>query len=141
MEMILLDWTRMGKSYCLAGVVRRDGGCRVVRPLLARDRDEPLRTVGWSSYLLDGHARWEIFELIGPRETVAEPPHLEDLWVRTIRPQRQVAPPAWRREILSATTAGCGEAVFGTPLTMTRAAAYLQPGTGRRSLATIVVPS
>ncbi|HXG11727.1 MAG TPA: 3-oxoacyl-[acyl-carrier-protein] synthase III C-terminal domain-containing protein [Gemmataceae bacterium] len=33
MDMILLDWTRMGKSYCLAGVVAERGRYRVVRPL------------------------------------------------------------------------------------------------------------
>src|SRR5262245_57022886 len=66
MEMILLDWTRMGKWYCLAGVVEQGGTFRVVRPLLAKFRAAPVRNVGWSAYLLDGHARWEIFELIAP---------------------------------------------------------------------------
>jgi hypothetical protein len=36
MEMILVDWTRKGKSYCLADAVTERGGWRVVRPLQAK---------------------------------------------------------------------------------------------------------
>ena len=36
--MVLLDWTRMGKMYCLAGVVQQNGQLRVVRPLPADNR-------------------------------------------------------------------------------------------------------
>ena len=53
MDMILLDWTRMGKTYCLAGAVVQDGRYRVIRPLLARYHDAPVRNVGWSAYQLD----------------------------------------------------------------------------------------
>jgi hypothetical protein len=139
--MILLDWTRMGKTYCLAGAVRDGGRLRMVRPLLVRFRDAPVRNVGWSPYLLDGHTRWEVFELVGPHAALPEAPHLEDLWVRSLRPQRCLAPVSQRREILAATVAPEGEPMFGGPLVATRAAAYLEPETGRRSLATVHVPA
>lgn len=139
--MILLDWTRMGRSYCLAGAVAEHGHYRVVRPLLVKHRDAPVRNVGWSAYQVDGHARWEIFELIGLQPAAPEPPHLEDLWVRTLRSRGALAPIAQRREVLAATTARLDEALFGVPLCSTRSAAYLLPGTGQRSLATVVVPS
>ena len=35
MEMILVDWTRMGKTFCVAGVVAEGPGWRTVRPLPA----------------------------------------------------------------------------------------------------------
>jgi hypothetical protein len=76
MDMILLDWTRMGKSYCLAGVIRQNGAFRVVRPLLTQHRDAPVRNVGWSPFLMDGHSRWEVFELIHPTPADSQPPHL-----------------------------------------------------------------
>lgn len=94
--MVLLDWTRMGRSYCLAGVVAEQGGYRVVRPLLARYRGAPVHNVGWSAFLLDGHSRWEIFELIGPTAATIEPPHTEDLWVKAIQSRRQLASPEQR---------------------------------------------
>lgn len=141
MEMILLDWTRMGKWYCLAGAVEQGGAVRIVRPLLAKFQDAPARNVGWSAYLLDGHARWEVFELIGERPTEPRPPHLEDLWVRALRSCRRLAPPEKRRAILAATAARPGEELFGVPLCPTRSAAYVAPGTGQRSLATVVVPA
>jgi hypothetical protein len=46
MEMILLDWTRMGKSFCLAGVVAEGRELRVVRPLLKCGWEAPVRNVG-----------------------------------------------------------------------------------------------
>jgi hypothetical protein len=140
MEMIVLDWTRMGQSYCLAGVVAERGGFRVVRPLLARYRDAPVRNIGWSPFLLDGHARWEVFELVRPEPADAEPPHVEDVWVQTLKPRHRTIPPGQRREVLAATMAVPGAPVFGTSLTLTLASAYLDPGTGRRSLATLAVP-
>jgi hypothetical protein len=139
--MILLDWTRMGRSYCLAGVIIDDLDVRIVRPLLARYRDVPVRNVGWSPYLLDGHARWDVFELIAPETPQAQPPHLEDCWVRTLRPLGRSAPPELRRSILAATAGRSGETLFGIPLTTTRSSAYLLPGSGQRSLATLLVPS
>jgi hypothetical protein len=141
MEMILLDWTRMAKSYCLAGAVAEAGSFRVVRPLLARIGGPPQRQGGWSAYLVDGYTRWEVFELIGPTPAVAEPPHLEDLWVRGLKRCGRLAPPDLRRAILDATTPPLGEPLFGAPLATTRTAAYLPPGTGRRSLATLRVPA
>jgi hypothetical protein len=139
--MILLDWTRMGGAYCLAGVVVERGEYRVVRPLLARHRHVPVRNVGWSPFLLDGHARWEVFELVEPLPAPPEPPHIEDLWVRTLKPRHRSIPPGQRRELLAATAAIPGSPVFGTPLTLTLGSAYLEPGTGCRSLATLTVPA
>jgi hypothetical protein len=136
--MILLDWTRMGKTYCVAGVIVEDLDVRVVRPLRAQFRDAPVRNVGWSPYLLDGHVRWEIFELIGATPAEAQPPHLEDLWVRDIRSRRRLASAEQRRAILAATAAGKGS-LFGEAMTTTRTGAYLPPGGGERSLATVLV--
>ena len=141
MDMILLDWTRMGRTYCLAGAVYQDKQWRIVRPLLTRFREGTVRNVGWSGYLMDGHTRWEIMELIGPQLTAPEPPHVEDLWVRALRSRRSSATPEQRRAILAATTAPAREPIFGSDLASTRTAAYLRPGTGKRSLATLVVPA
>ena len=55
--MILLDWTRMASSYCLAGAVLQDKQWRIVRPLPTKFRGAMVRNVGWSAYLMDGHAR------------------------------------------------------------------------------------
>jgi hypothetical protein len=140
MDMILLDWTRMGRSYCLAGAVLEGGRWRVVRPLLYKHRDAPVRNVGWSAYLLDGHQRWEVFELVRPEPAPPEGPHLEDLWVRDLRPRRRLASPAQRRAILEATVPPSGEPLFGLPLATTRTGAYLTPGEGQRSLTTVIVP-
>lgn len=141
MDMILLDWTRMGRSYCLAGALVEAGGIRIVRPLLAKHHDAPVRNVGWSAYLLDGHSRWEIFELLGPHAAAPEPPHLEDVWVRALRPRGRCASPGQRRDILKATVTEPGDAAFGAPLGTTRASLFLAPGTGRRSLTTLAVPA
>jgi hypothetical protein len=141
MEMILLDWTRMAKSYCLAGAVVEQGQVRIVRPLWAKYREAPVRNVGWSAYLLDGHCRWEILELIGPAAAAPEPPHLEDVWVRDLKARRKLAPPDLRRAILQATLAPPGEPLFGTPLVTNRTAACLPPNTGRRSLTSVMVPA
>ena len=88
---------------------------------------------------MEGHARWEIFELIGPQPAVSEPPHVEDLWVRAMRSRRRSALPEQRRAILAATRLSPQEPLFGIHLASTRTGAYLQPGTGTRSLATLVV--
>jgi hypothetical protein len=141
MDMVLLDWTRMGKWYCLAGAVSMAGAYRVVRPLLLKLHDAPMRNVGWSAWLLDGHSRWEVFEIVGPQPAPPDPPHLEDLWVRALRPRRRLATPAERRAILAATRAQPNEDLFGTPLATTRTAAHLLPGMGCRSLATLEVPA
>jgi hypothetical protein len=139
--MVLLDWTRMGKSYCLAGVVADGTGYRVIRPLPGRNRSSPVRNVGWSPFLMEGHTRWEVFELIAPEPARSEPPHTEDCWVRSLRPKRCVANVPMRQAILEATLLRQGEPLFGTPLSSTRASAYLAPGIGSRSLITITIPS
>jgi len=141
MDMILLDWTRMGKSYCLAGGVAEAGCFRMVRPLLTRHRHAPVRNVGWPPWSVQGHARWEMFELLDPRPAAPEPPHLEDVWVRAMRSRHRSAALEVRRALLKATEAEPGQPVFGVPLASTRSAMRLQPGVGQRSLATLVVPS
>lgn len=138
MDLILLDWTRMGRSYCLAGAVAHEGGYRIIRPILYKFRDAPVRNVGWSPYLLDGHQRWEVFEIIGPIATPPDPPHVEDLWVRGLRPRHRLAPREERQAILTATAAPPGELLFGTPFEPTRAVA-IGAATGHRSLITVVV--
>lgn len=140
MEMILLDWTRMGRTYCLAGAVAERGTYRVVRPIQTKARQAPVRNVGWSPYLFDGHSRWEVFELMDCETAPPEPPHLEDVWVRAMRSRKRLATPAERRAVLAATVKGDGD-LFGAPLTLTYAAAHLQPGSGTRSLATVLVPA
>ncbi len=139
--MILLDWTRMGKTYCLAGVVAEAGGYRVVRPLLKRDQNAPVRNVGWFPRLMEGRTRWEVFELIDPEPAVIQRPHTEDLWVRAMRSPRRSATSDERRAILQATIPTVNELIFGVPFITTRTGAYLRPGVGSRSLATLVVPS
>ena len=139
--MVLLDWTRMGKLYCLAGVVRQNGELRVVRPLPATQRTAPVRNIGWSPYLMDGHSRWDIFELLDPKPAEPSPPHLEDLWVRGLQTRHVSLDPALRRAILQATKVLPNAPWFGAPLTTTRTAAYLSPRTGQRSLATLHIPA
>jgi hypothetical protein len=139
MDFILLDWTRMGRSYCLAGAVFDQGRWRVLRPLLAKSRGAPVRNVGWSAFLMDGHCRWGMFELVGAVAASPEPPHVEDIWVRSLRPCRRLAAKELRQAILTATTVPFGEPLFGTPLASIRSGAYTQPGMGQRSLTTLVV--
>src|SRR5436190_898292 len=78
MEMILLDWTRMGRTYCVAGACNVNGQIRIVRPLPRSQRDAPVRNTGWSPFQMDGHSRWEVFELISPEVAPPQPPHRED---------------------------------------------------------------
>lgn len=137
--MVLLDWTRMGKQYCLAGVVQQNGQLRIVRPLPCAQRTAAVRNFGWPPFLMDGHSRWEIFELVDPKPAEPSPPHLEDLWVRNLKSRRSFAEPALRRAILQATLAQPGEPWFGAELTATRTSAYLAPRTGQRSLISLVV--
>src|SRR5436305_774044 len=139
--MVLLDWTRMGKSYCLAGIILQGGQTRVVRPLPARNRDASERKAGWPASLMDGRCRWEVFDLVGPEPAEPRPPHLEDVWVRGLRSRSGLVAPAQRRAILETTLAPGGEPLFGTPLKLTHTAAFLTPGTGGRSLASVVVPA
>lgn len=138
--MILLDWTRMGKTYCLTGVIVQNNEYRVVRPLQAAQRNNAIRNVGWSPFLLDGHCRWEIFELVQPEPAPPQPPHLEDIYVRELRSRGSLAGPEERRAILQATATPPGQALFGAPLLTTRTGAHLGPSEGMRSLASAVVP-
>jgi hypothetical protein len=140
MEMILLDWTRMGKSYCLAGVVIEKDRYPIIRPLPVKGRDAPVRNVGWSPYLLDGHRRWEGFELVGLQLAAPQPPHWEDAWVRSLRPRHRSLPTEQRRAILQATAVPPGEPVFGEALLRTYSSAYLPPRHGARILATLLIP-
>jgi hypothetical protein len=139
--MVLLDWTRMGKQYCLAGVVQHNGQLRVVRPLPMAQRAAAVRNVGWSPFLLDGHSRWEIFELTEPKPAAPSPPHLEDLWVRSLKSRRSFADCSLRRHILQTTLAQPDEPWFGAALTTTRCSAYLAPRSGQRSLVSLIVPA
>lgn len=139
--MVLLDWTRMGKQYCLAGVVQHNGQLRVVRPLPGAHRTAAVRNVGWSPFLMDGHSRWEIFELIDPKPAEPSPPHLEDLWVHSMKSRRILADCALRRAILQATLAQPDEPWFGAALATTRSCAYVVPRTSQRSLVSLVVPN
>src|SRR5262249_46720177 len=124
MNMILLDWTRMGGRYCLAGVVVEGSGVRVVRPMLVRGRGTNDRRSGWPAAALRGHRRWDMFELVGAELAATEPPHVEDHWVRTLRPLGRSASVNERRAFLEATTAPSGQPLFGTPLASTRASAF-----------------
>jgi len=140
-EMILLDWTRLGRTFCLAGVVLDDLTLRVLRPLPIKHRGAASRTVGWSPYLLEGHARWDVFELVKPEPANAAPPHAEDVWVRSLRPRRRSASKEQRRMILAATATNSSADLFGAVLAPSRANLFLEAGTGSRSLATLIVPS
>ncbi len=137
--MVLLDWTRMGRVFCLAGIVCERDRLRVVRPLPLYARSAPVRNVGWPPEFLNDRCRWEVFELVGPEAAEAQPPHLEDVWVQTLRPRQRMAPPDLRRGILQATQTPDDEPLFGAPLTPTRTSASLAPGAGCRSLVSVVV--
>jgi hypothetical protein len=140
-DLILLDWTRMGRLYCLAGAIIQDGQYRIVRPLPARGRDNPVPNQGWSPFLLDGHSRWEVFRLVRPEPAGAVAPHLEDVWVQALQPCRRLASRAERRAVLQATLGPADSPLFGPDLAHGHAGCYLEPGSGERSLASIVVPS
>jgi hypothetical protein len=139
--MLLIDWTRMGRLYCLAGAIYEGGQYRIVRPLAAKSHLDADRKLGWSPYLLDGHRRWEFFELIGPQLAKPDPPHLEDVWVRALESNHCSANRDLRQAVLAATAVKPGDPLFGVRLTSSRLAAYLRPGTGNRSLATLLVPA
>jgi hypothetical protein len=139
--MVLLDWTRMGSVFCLAGVVPESGSLRVVRPLPMYGRHAPVRNIGWPPDFLQDRCRWEVFELVGPVAAQPQPPHLEDLWVQTLQPRQRMAPADFRRSILQATQPPEDEPLFGTALTQTRTSANLPPGCGCRSLISVTVPA
>lgn len=139
-EMILLDWTRMGGTYCIAGAVPQQG-YRIVRPLPVKSRSSPQRNLGWWFRLFEGHQRWEVYELVAPTQGEPQPPHMEDLWVAGLRRRGPVASLKQRRAILAATLAKPGETLFGPKLQGTRVSAFLQQGAGQRSLVTVKVPA
>jgi hypothetical protein len=139
--MILLDWTRMGKMVCLAGLARQGEEWRVVRPLPCYARSAGVTHPGWPREFLRGRCRWEVFELVEPAAPKPQPPHLEDVWVNTLRPRYRIAPAAVRRRLLRETLIPAGKPLFGAPLMQTRAGIFLAPGTGCRSLATAAVPA
>jgi hypothetical protein len=140
-DLILLDWTRMGHIYCLAGAVVESGQYRIVRPLPDRGR-KALPNQGWSPYLLDGrHSRWEVFELVRPVPAHATPPHVEDWWVKDLKSRHRFASRDERRAILQATLAAPGQPIFGAALERGHAGTYLEPGRGERSLTSVVVHS
>jgi hypothetical protein len=139
--MVLLDWTRMGSVFCLAGVVPERGSLRVVRPLPLYGRNTPVRNIGWPPDFLQDRCRWEVFELVGPETAQPQPPHLEDVWVQTLRPRQRMAPADFRRSILQATQPPEDEPLFGAALTQTRTSANMAPGSGSRSLVSVTVPT
>jgi hypothetical protein len=166
MEMILLDWTRMGKAYCVAGLVPDGSGWRSVRPMPARPygekvaaRDgenittsfvqppsstvlEPLpRNVGWFANQLQNLQRWDWVQLLGPQPAEIERPHTEDILVRALRPIGRTVPTEQRAEILQGTVVQGYKPHFGVPLLHTRTSAYLKPGVGERSLVTVTAPA
>lgn len=164
MEMILVDWTRMGKTFCIAGVTAEGQGWKTVRPLpvpfpmgrragagligaIAAAIKKPNttapipRNVGWFPDRLAGIERWAIVELIDPKPAEIERPHIEDLWVRALRLTGKSAPVEMRHAILGATSVSGFRPHFGVPLVTTRTSAYLQPGLGERSLVTVMVPA
>lgn len=142
MDLILIDWTRMGKGYCLAGAVFQAGACRIVRPLLYRPGPVTTRTLAWSPFLMDGHSRWEVFEMAHPRPAEHPlAPHREDVWVSRLTPRRLTAGPEQRRAILQATLVPPGLPLFGAKLQGTASGAYLDPGQGERSLVSAEVTS
>jgi hypothetical protein len=137
--MVLLDWTRMGHSYCLAGAIHQGGEWRIVRPLMNRHRDGPARNMGWSPYLMDGHQRWEVFELVSPHPAPPEAPHLEDVWVHSLRSRQRLAEREIRRAILQATCPPPEQPLFGALLQPRWTGGYLPAGTGCRSLVCTLV--
>jgi hypothetical protein len=116
MDLILLDWTRMGRLYCLAGAVADQGQYRIVRPMPAHNRDNPVPNQGWSPFLMDGHSRWEVFELVAPMSALVAAPHLEDLWVQGLKSRCRLASRDERRQILLATLAPTNAPLFGDAL-------------------------
>ena len=165
MEMILVDWTRMGRTYCIAGLVSEGQGWRTVRPMPVASRggssrprlwgvvdallsgpptprpSQPPANIGWSSGQLGKFERWDIVELVGPKPVEAEPPHVEDVWVQALYTTGKSVPPESRSTILRETCVHEFKPYFGVPLMQTHTSAFLRPGMGERSLVTAIVPS
>jgi hypothetical protein len=165
MEMILVDWTRMGRTYCIAGLVSEGQGWRTVRPMPVASRggagrprlwgvvdallagppkprpSQPPANIGWSSGQLGMLQRWDIVELVGPKQAEAEPPHVEDIWVQALYTTGKSVPLESRATILRETCVHEFKPYFGVPLEQTHTSAFLRPGTGERSLVTVIAPS
>jgi hypothetical protein len=141
MEMILLDWTRMGKTFCVAGLVADGSEWRTVRPMPiefhSTTRPGALRNVGWFPSQLGKSQRWDIMHLVGTQSAALEPPHTEDIWVTEMRPAGQSFAQERRSAVLRGTVISGYKPHFGVPLLHTRTSAYLKPGTGERSLVTV----
>ena len=134
MDMILCDWTRMGRTYCLAGAVFSAGldlrsagaahapGSGPQRRLVAvpAGRSLPLGNV----------------RAVGATTPPPEPPHVEDRWVRSLR-RWALATPAERRAVLLAGTRPCGKPFWRPVFPLGDG----EPGSGdgERSLVTVVV--
>jgi hypothetical protein len=141
-DIILLDWTRMRHSYCLSGAIVKEGKIRIVRPIPAYSDNSSRGNSGWSPYLMDGHSRWEVFEMVRPVPVLPLAPHLEDVHVQALKPCGQLATMAQRRAILQATLTPPGTPFFGIDLLRSQGGCYyLEPGTGERSLVSVEVPS
>src|SRR5262245_8769529 len=110
----------MGKCFCLAGVVVDGPRLYVVRPLPVAQRGVAAHNLGWQSCLLAGYERWQVFQLVEPEPAGAAAPHVEDAWVRDLRPSGRFAPVELRRAILTA-TAQDNDPLFGTTLHANRA--------------------
>jgi hypothetical protein len=108
---------------------------------MPRSRNSPTPNIGWSPYLMDGHSRWEVFEMIQPKPALGIPPHLEDVSVVALRSRKQFATSEQRRAILNATLAPRDKPLFGAELSHSISACYLEPGKGERSLASVMLPS
>src|ERR1700733_13817365 len=131
----------MGRIYCLAGAIVQAGHIRIVRPLPARSRNSPLPNNGWSPFLMDGHSRWEVFEMVHPVPALSMAPHLEDVWVQALRSHGRAASSEHRRAILQAVLPPADKPLFGVELTQLHGCCWLEPGAGERSLTTVVLPS
>src|SRR5437763_1944333 len=125
----------MGKCFCLAGVVVDGARLYVVRPLPVGQRGGASQFLGWPADQCEGFERWQVIELVEPERAGAAPPHVEDAWVRELRPRGRFAPVELRRAILTA-TALSNEPLFGTTLHASGATAFANPGTGAYSLTT-----
>src|SRR5438034_10506500 len=60
MEMVLLDWTRMGRSFCVAGAAFPDTHYRLVRPLWANTGQAPVGRVRSTASRLERPVGWDI---------------------------------------------------------------------------------
>jgi hypothetical protein len=158
MEFVLIDWTRMGKTFCVAGLVAEGGAWRTVRPMPVALRPTPHigvgtqktesgslpsvpRNVGWLPRQLELFARWDILELLDPQPAEVERPHTEDMWVRLLRPTGRSIATERRAALLREMCTQAASPRFGAQLLTTAMSAYLKPGSGDRSLTTIILPS